>query len=75
MGWFGGVATYTGYRLVATGFGGLGAAIVNGIGHCGTGILNVAYLLQLPYVSIPGLILGGILLVWITMLTLQCLTP
>lgn len=61
MRWAGlGITTYAGYRLIATGFGELGNQVVAGFGHCGIGILGVGHLLALPYVFIPGLIVGGI---------------
>jgi hypothetical protein len=54
------VTTYAGYRAIATGCGGLGALIVNGAGHCGMGLLGIGHLIALPYVFIPGLVVGGI---------------
>jgi hypothetical protein len=63
MRWAGlGIATYAAYRTIATGFGGLGTLLVNGIGHCGLGVLGIGTgFAAHPYIFIPaGIIVGGI---------------
>jgi hypothetical protein len=56
------LGAYAGYRTIATGFGSLGNLLVNGLGHCGTGVLGIGTgLAAHPYIFIPaGIIVGGI---------------